>query len=119
MLQIQKSYFKRIIAESGEGLFPSKVQLKRHIGLKLDKRCRCSHRLLVSLQPRGIAMTRPSVKRVNSDKTKETSRSLKTGKVVIQHLSEIMLYLNYCIFSVSAAAALVRSWETIASILIA
>ena len=32
---------------------------------------------------------------------------LKTGKAVIQHLSEMMLFLNYCIFS-DSAEALVR-----------
>ena len=32
---------------------------------------------------------------------------LKTGKAVIQHLSEMMLFLNYCIFS-GSAEALVR-----------
>jgi len=34
-------------------------------------------------------------------------RLLKTGKAVIQHLSEMMLFLNYCIFS-GSAEALVR-----------
>jgi len=32
---------------------------------------------------------------------------LKTGKAVIQHLSEMTLFLNYCIFS-GSAEALVR-----------
>jgi len=32
---------------------------------------------------------------------------LKTGKAMIQHLSEMMLFLNYCIFS-GSAKALVR-----------
>jgi len=36
-----------------------------------------------------------------------TQRLFKTGKAVIQHLSEIMLFLNYCIFS-DSAEALVR-----------
>jgi len=34
-------------------------------------------------------------------------RLLKTGKAVIQHLSEMMLFLNCCIFS-GSAEALVR-----------
>jgi len=34
-------------------------------------------------------------------------RLLKTGKAVIQHLSEMMQFLNYCIFS-DSAEALVR-----------
>jgi len=33
-----------------------------------------------------------------------TQLLLKTGKAMMQHLSEMMLFLNYCIFSGSAEA---------------
>jgi len=38
---------------------------------------------------------------------KSSSNCLKHGKAVIQHFSEIMIFLNYCIFS-GSAEALVR-----------
>jgi len=39
--------------------------------------------------------------------TKSSSDCLKLTKHVIQHLSEMMLFMNYCIFS-GSAKALVR-----------
>jgi len=42
-----------------------------------------------------------------STSLKISSGDCSTGKTVIQHLSEMMLFLNYCIFSGSAAEALV------------
>jgi len=36
--------------------------------------------------------------------TKSSGDCLKLAKHVIQHMSEMMLFLNYCIFSVSAEA---------------
>jgi len=50
---------------------------------------------------------------------KTSSNCLKlTGKAVIQHLSEMMLFLNYCIFSYSAEA-LVRCGGKLQHLLIA
>ena len=43
---------------------------------------------------------------------------LKSGKAVIQHLSEMMLFLNYCIFS-GSAEVLVRCGGKLQHLLIA
>jgi len=40
-----------------------------------------------------------SMSRESTSLKKSSSDCFKTGKAVIQHLSEIMLFLNYCIFS--------------------
>jgi len=45
-----------------------------------------------------------SMSRESTSLKKSSGDWLKTGKTVIQHLSEMMLFLNYCIFSGSAEA---------------
>jgi len=48
-----------------------------------------------------------SMSRESTNLTKSSSDCLKRAMHVIQHLSEMMLFLNYCIFS-GSAEALVR-----------
>jgi len=48
-----------------------------------------------------------STSRESTSLKKSSSDCLKLTKHVIQHLSEMMLFLNYCIFS-GSAEALVR-----------
>ena len=55
----------------------------------------------------SIVNTLHWLKKESSNKNTRQPRLLKTGKAVIQHLSEMMLFLNYCIFS-DNAEALVR-----------